>query len=101
MNAKNIPNDNSEEKENKKEKENKDVKKDEEKSSRILLKFEEPKVSLFENCFSKEAKGVIALKRFLFTEKFKKEVEKYRRSNDEELRKRIKLGLNCIPPRLY
>lgn len=98
MNKKSIPNDNSEEKEKKKEKENNDVNKDEEKSSGIFFKFEEPKVSLFENCFSKEAKGAIALKRFLFTEKFKKEVEKYRRSNDEELRKRIKLGLNCITP---
>ncbi|MCL2313433.1 MAG: VirE protein, partial [Firmicutes bacterium] len=67
-------------------------------NSDIIIKFEEPIVSLFENIYSKEAYKRIKLKVFLFTEKFKEEVEAYRKSDDEKERKKIKESLPCITP---
>ena len=99
--TKNVPNDNSEGKEKRKEKEN--VYNNENDSNRIFDKFEEPIVSLFENCYSKEPIREIRLTNFLFTHKLpsnkiKEQVEAYRRSNDEAERKKIKKSLKCITP---
>ena len=49
----------------------------------------EPKVSLFNNVYSKESSGEIVLRKFLFTKKFKERVNDYRKSNDEEEREKI------------
>ena len=60
--------------------------------------FEEPIVSLFENIYSTEPIREISLSKFLHTRKFKEQVEDYRKSTDEKLRKKIKGNLMCITP---
>ena len=60
--------------------------------------FEKPIVSLFENFYSKEPVGEISLSKFLLTSKFKEQVEDYRKSADEKLRKKIKGSLMCVTP---
>lgn len=60
--------------------------------------FEEPIVSLFENIYSTEPIQEISLSKFLHTRKFKEQVEDYRKSTDEKLRKKIKGNLMCITP---
>ena len=67
-------------------------------SNDSIIKFEEPIVSLFENIYCEEAYKQIKLERFLFTEKYKEEVEAYRKSDDEKVRKKIKGSLPCITP---
>ncbi|WP_163629932.1 PriCT-2 domain-containing protein [Paludibacter sp. 221] len=70
----------------------------EEEGSGIFNNFEEPIVSLFENCFSTIPQKCGPLRKFLLTKKFKDEVEAYRKSNDEKEQKRIKQNLVCVTP---
>jgi hypothetical protein len=44
-------------------------------SNRIYDKFEEPMVSLFENCFSEKPIREMMTTKFLFTKKFKEQIE--------------------------
>jgi hypothetical protein len=101
INTKNVSNDNNNSDEKEKDKENVYI--NEKDSNRIFNKFEEPMVSLFENCFSKEPTKEIKLTKFLFThklttDKYKEQIEVYRRCNDEKLKKKIKQSLKCITP---
>lgn len=84
--------------ENKNEKENKNENIKEKGSSGIFTPLEEPIVSLFENVFSTEHTKVIRLNKFLHTVKYKEQVEEYRMSTDENLRKKIKKSLVCVTP---
>lgn len=90
--------DNSKEKskEKTKKKENKNMNKKE--SSGIFTPFDIPIVSVFENHFSKEPIDEIRLDKFLHTSKFKRQVDEYRTSTDEKLRKKIKGSLVCVTP---
>lgn len=69
-----------------------------EKGGRIFDESREPIVSLFENVFARESIHQIKLKDFLFTDKFKKQVECYRNITDERLKMKIKQSLPCITP---
>ena len=87
-------NDNIEEKEEKKK--NKNVNK---KGSGIIFpSFDIPMVSVFENYFSKEPIKKVRLDTFLHTRIFREQVERYRATTDEKLRKKIKGSLICITP---
>ena len=79
-----------------KKKKNKNVNK---KGSGIIFpSFDIPMVSVFENYFSKEPIKKVRLDTFLHTRKFREQVERYRATTDEKLRKKIKGSLNCITP---
>lgn len=95
-NSKDVPNDNNNS--DGKEKEKKNVYNNGNDSNRIFDKFGEPIVSLFENCYSVEPTGIIKLTTFLFSPKYKEQVEAYRRSNDEQQRRKIKQSLRCVTP---
>jgi len=114
INTKNVPNDNNnsdgKEKEEEKKNEynnekesnrifNKKEKNNDNENDKIFNKFEEPRVSLFKDCFSVEPVKETMITKFLFPhEKYKKQVEEYRRNNDEKSKKKIKQSLCCITP---
>ena len=94
--SKSIPNDNSNSEG--KEKEKKEVYNNKNDSNRIFGKLEEPMVSLFENCFSVEPIRQIKLKSFLFSKKYKEQIEAYRRTIDEKTRQKLKQSFKCVTP---
>ena len=55
-------------------------------------------VSLFENVFSKESHRKVSLEKFLFSKRYKDEIEEYRRCKDKKLRDKVKKSLPCITP---
>ena len=109
MKTKNVLNDNNNSEEKGKEKEKKNKNNNVKGSNGISnenkenKEFEEPIVSLFENCFATEPKKEIMLTKFLFTHKLstskhKEQVEAYRKCHDKTQRKKIKENLPCITP---
>ena len=77
-------------------KENKNVNK---KGSGIIFpSFDVPIVSMFENHFSTEPIKEVRLDIFLHTRKFREQVETYRATRDEKMRKKIKGSLVCVTP---
>lgn len=94
VNGNNKANVNAEEKEKRKEKNN--IK--EKGSSRILSEKRGHTVSLFENFYSTVPIKQISLEHFLFTSKFKVQIEEYRKCHDSATRKSMKKKLCCITP---
>jgi len=66
--------------------------------SESLQEFKEPKVSLFENCYMTSPINRIPITDFLLTDKYKNQVETYRKSRDPRVRDKIKQNLECITP---
>jgi len=66
--------------------------------SESLQEFKEPMVSLFGNYLGSTAFDKIPIKEFLFTKKYRSQVETYRESKDSTQRDRIKMNLECITP---
>ena len=94
VNGNNKANVNAEEKEKRKQKKN--IK--EKGSSRIHNEKRGHTVSLFENFYSTVPIKQISLEHFLFTSKFKVQIEEYRKCHDSATRKSMKKKLCCITP---
>ena len=67
-------------------------------SSRIFNEFEEPMVSLFESWCTLGYLGRIPITEFLMTQKYKEQVEDYRKSRDSKQRDKIKYSIESITP---